>query len=142
MSPPSTLLCMQNAYTLPNARMHIRVCICKTHTFQGQAACVCLNSFSQPLKHSATGRPALINYNTPNVQERAGVFECSEQHNAYYLKCWYAFELSHGKHLTTKGFVVCAQPLHGEPVWDGDTATVRVNYEQEQKVSNVLWGGN
>lgn len=87
-------------------------------------------------------RPALINYNTPNVQERAGAFVCSEQHNAYNLKCWCAFELSHGKQLPTKGFVVCAQRLHGEPVWDGDTSMVRANYKQEQKVSNVLWGGN
>lgn len=68
--------------------------------------------------------------------------EHSGQHNAYDLKCCYAFELAHGKQLGTRGFVVCAQPLHDAPVWDGATSTVRTNYEQEQKVSNVLWGGN
>lgn len=57
---------------LPNARMHIRVGCAhnktRAHFPQGQAACVCLNSFSQPLKHSVMARPALINYNPPNAR--------------------------------------------------------------------------
>ncbi len=103
--------------TLPNARTRMaRTCVhTNVHAPRSTSMCLCLNSFSQPLTHSVMARPAIINYNTPNVcvgARRMNYFY-SMRHNVYDLMCWYVFECTHWIHFIPWLCCLCAQA----PLW-------------------------